>query len=254
MTTTYLSFDVGTKNLGVAVARVPPGGASEMVLLQTVDIRASSTDRVCLKLWDYLDAIVAAHGGGETCKLAALIEQQPSKARSVMRSVELGIRHYFLMLGRSRKGGVVVKSVSPRTKLQEAVHYEPGSTVAQQYRARKKAGVTEMLKRLEGAPLALEALTSGKADDAADAALYIVRHGGATSFVDANTKSRDAHAEEHVCSADCRDSGAAREPGGRADDETDKPAADRRPGDAAGTGAAATGAVRAGSDAGADGT
>lgn len=180
-----MSFDVGTRNLGIAVARVDDdgGGGAEILRLETVDIKASTTDRICVKLWDHLDSVVADSVTPHD-RISALVEQQPSKAHSVMRSVELAIRHYFLMLGRTR-ARVTVKSVSPRKKLASAVAYPQGSTPSQQYRARKKAGVAEILGLLDiGAPAAAAALRSGKADDAADAALYIVRHGCVTSFRD----------------------------------------------------------------------
>jgi hypothetical protein len=59
-----------------------------------------------------------------------------AKRGPVMRSDELGIRHYFLMLGHGHWGGRERMVSRPRTKLQGAVHYhEPAARSLQRYQA-----------------------------------------------------------------------------------------------------------------------
>lgn len=176
-----LSFDIGTRNLGVAASSVLPGGRATLRWLDTADISASTSDRVARRLWEYLDGLLAKLAWP---RYTVLIEQQPSKARSVMRAVELAVRHYFLMRQHRRLESVAVKSVSPRTKLSRPVAYAHGSTKAQQYRARKRAAVAEAADALSGLAGASEFLRSGKGDDAADALLYHIRHAGATDFAE----------------------------------------------------------------------
>jgi hypothetical protein len=213
MTRVCMGFDIGTTNLGFASALVDEGGRAVVIEAELVNISASSTDASILKLWARLDAAVAesdatvaesdaaAVAESDAAAVADVkgrpaihvyIEQQPSKARSVMRSVELGVRHYFLMLSRSGRR-VVVKSVSSRTKLRDAVVYAPGMTPSQKYRARKKASVDEITRMLcDTAPTALARITCKKADDVCDALLYIVRHGPVDSFSDRDRPCRAA--------------------------------------------------------------
>lgn len=176
----FLSFDIGTRNLGVAASSVLPGGRATLRWLGTADVSASSADRVVRRLWEYLDRVMAAL---RWARFTVLVEQQPSKARSLMRTVELATRHYFLMLQHRAAAAVVVKSVSPRTKLARPVQYARGATKAQQYRARKQAAVAEAADAVAALEGAADFLRAGKGDDAADALLYHVRHAGASSFV-----------------------------------------------------------------------
>jgi hypothetical protein len=179
-----MGFDIGTANLGFAAAAVEDGGGeAEILRAEVVNIKASSTDASVLKLWAHLDAAVATFPAD--AKIAVYIEQQPSMGRSVMRSVELAVRHYFLMLSRSRRR-VEVKGVSSRSKLGAPVVYAKGATLSQKYRARKKASIAEIGgMTASDAPRAWAAICNGKADDVCDALLYIVRHGRVTKFRDA---------------------------------------------------------------------
>jgi len=175
-----VSFDIGTRNLGVAASGVAPDGDATLLWLDTADISASSSDRCVTKLWEYLDGLMEQLAA---TSVTVLIEAQPSKARSLMRSVELAVRHYFLMRSHQKKTRVDVRSVSPRTKLGAAVQYGSGASVAQKYKARKDAAVKEVTGLLSALPEAARFVSTGKGDDAADALLYHVRHGGAKRYV-----------------------------------------------------------------------
>jgi hypothetical protein len=177
-----MSFDIGTVNLGFAAAKVNSNGEGEIFRAEIVNIKASSTDACVLKLWRHLDEVMEEIEDG--MEINVYIEQQPSKARSVMRSVELGVRYFFLRQSMFRKK-INIKSVSSRTKLAEAVIYPPGATTSQKYRARKKASVVEIGKMMVGgAPLTWDRISSTKADDVCDALLYIARHGKVDRFID----------------------------------------------------------------------
>jgi hypothetical protein len=190
-----VSFDIGIVNLGVAAVSVDVDGVGTIIRAETTNIKASSTDASIIKLWGYLDALV--HDIDDFCRMSdrvcihCFIEQQPAKCRSVMHSVELGVRHYFLNLGRTRS--VKVKSVSSRSKLLSAIVYAVGATVSQKYRARKQASVSEITGMMGGAPMTLERITAQKADDVCDALLYICRHGGAKGFRDREPTEHPVH-------------------------------------------------------------
>lgn len=175
-----ISFDVGTRNLGVAASSVREDGTATVEWLDTADVSGSCADRCVSKLWSYLDELM---GLLRWDKYAVLIERQPSKACSLMRSVELAIRHYFLMQGHTKAASVTVKSVSPRRKLSKPVIYAPGSSKAQQYKARKNAGVAEAVDAVADLPEVVDFLMTGKGDDAADALLYHIHFFGARRFV-----------------------------------------------------------------------
>jgi hypothetical protein len=180
-----IAVDIGTRNLALAVVEVLACGEGAVFKLATEDISAPSADACVLKLWTFLDSVMGEIGASfPEHPIRVLIEQQPSKARSIMRSVELGARHYFLMAGRGAARSVSVKSVSSRCKLCAPVKYVAGASRAQKYAARKRASVDEMCEALKGAPAGLRALQCGKADDVADCLCYIARHGDVTSFVD----------------------------------------------------------------------
>ena len=134
-----IAFDIGTKNLGVSACTTNAEGESTLVWLDTADISAGTADKCVVKLWEYLDEMLLKLP--RTDSMTVLIEAQPSKARSLMRSVELGVRHFFMMQNHLKTCKTVVKSVSPRRKLECAVQYVPGSTAAQRYRARKTASI-----------------------------------------------------------------------------------------------------------------
>ena len=175
-----ISFDVGTVHLGVAAASVAEDGRATLEWLDVADISASCGDRCVAKLWRYLDEVMALLGWS---RYTALIERQPSKACSLMRTVELGIRHYFLMRAHRGPDSVVVKSVSPRRKLAAPVVYAAGSSSGQKYKARKNAGVAEAADAFADLSEVRDFLMTGKGDDAADAALYLIHFGGARQFV-----------------------------------------------------------------------
>jgi len=183
-----MAFDVGTTNMGFAAAKVEDAGDAVIVRAEIINIKANSTDASILKLWTHLDAVM--EDIPSSMKIAVYIEQQPSKAKSVMRSVELGVRHYFLQQGRSRR--IDVKSVSSRSKLSNPVIYAAGATDSQKYRARKKASVAEIGDLLsEDAPDTWKSICAGKADDVCDALLYIVRHGKVTRFREHTTSDNE---------------------------------------------------------------
>ena len=167
-------------NLGVAASSVEPDGSATLEWIDTADVSAPCADRCVSKLWSYLDDLLALLSW---TTYTVLIERQPSKACSLMRSVELGIRHYFLMRAHRGLERIAVKSVSPRKKLGAPVQYSAGSTKSQQYKARKSAGVAEAMAALAKVPLAAEVLASGKADDCCDALMYHIRFFNATNFV-----------------------------------------------------------------------
>ena len=177
---TVIAFDVGAKNLGVSASNIQQNGDATLLWLDTADISASSADRCALRLWEYLDCVLDVI---PSSKLTVLIENQPSKARSLMRSIELAIRHYFVMLHHQKRRKTEVKGVSPRSKLSHAVHYQPNLTQAQKYKARKDAAVKEASDLLSSLPEAQTFITTGKGDDAADSLLYHVRHCGAKRFI-----------------------------------------------------------------------
>jgi hypothetical protein len=177
-----MGFDIGTVNLGFAAANVDSDGGGEILRAEIVNIKASSTDASILKLWRHLDEVMASIPPG--AEISVYIEQQPSKARSVMRSVELGVRYFFLRESMSRSK-ISVKSVSSRTKLAKPVIYAEGATPAQKYKARKNASVEEIGGLMENsAPVTWKRISVGKADDVCDALLYIVRHGRVSRFLD----------------------------------------------------------------------
>ncbi len=182
MTTRVIAFDIGVRNLGVAASSIEACGDATLEWLDTADVSASCGDRCIAKLWTYLDALLARLGwaGSRYC---VAIERQPSKACSLMRTIELGVRHYFLMRAHRGTDVVAVRSVSPRRKLSAPVVYAPGSSKAQQYRARKNAAVTEAVRAFAALPDAVKVLQSGKGDDAADASLYLVSFYNARNFV-----------------------------------------------------------------------
>jgi hypothetical protein len=182
--TIYIAVDIGTRNLAVAAVLVS-AGEGVVLKLATEDISAATADACVLKLWTFLDSLMnELESRFPNHMLRVLIEQQPSKARSIMRSVELGVRHYFLMEGRKKARPVTVKSVSSRCKLTGPVRYAAGATRAQKYATRKQASVNEMSSALQGAPSTLRALLCGKADDVADCLCYITRHAGVSLYVD----------------------------------------------------------------------
>lgn len=181
MTGYVISFDVGVRNLGVAASSVEPSGDATLLWMDTADITATCADRCVIRLWSYLDELVEhlAFPG----KYTVLCERQPSKVCSLIRTVELAIRHYFLMRSHRDGHSVVVKSVSPRKKLSKPVVYRPGSSKGQQYKARKDAGVQEAIEAFAALPEVVAYLKTGKADDSADAALYHVQFFNARNFV-----------------------------------------------------------------------
>lgn len=180
-----IAVDVGTRNLALAVVEVLASGEGVVYKLATEDISAANADACVLRLWAFLDAVMAeVDARFPLHTLQVLIEQQPSKARSIMRSVELGARHYFLMAGHRSARSVRVKSVSSRCKLGAPVRYEAGATRAQRYAARKRASVEEMSAAMRGAPASLRAMRCGKADDVADCLCYIARQCGVSAFID----------------------------------------------------------------------
>jgi hypothetical protein len=186
----YIAVDVGTRNLALAVVEAKSHDRGAIVRLCTEDISAPTADACVLKLWTFLDTVMAALDIDYPHHvLNVLIEQQPAKARSIMRSVETGARHYFLMVGHKTGRKVQLKSVSSRCKLKEPVRYAAGSSRSQKYAARKRASVEEMGAALQDAPASLRALQCGKADDVADCLCYIARHGGFTTFVDPTCSS-----------------------------------------------------------------
>jgi hypothetical protein len=79
-----------------------------------------------------------SHPGAE---ISVYIEQQPSKARSVMRSVELGVRYFFLRESMSRSK-ISVKSVFSN-QARQAGHLCRRSD-SRKYKARKNASVEEI--------------------------------------------------------------------------------------------------------------
>jgi hypothetical protein len=176
----YISFDVGTVNLGVAAASVETNGDAVLDWLDTANISASCSDRCLSRLWTYLDELMELLGWQ---KYSAFIEKQPMKVCSLMRTVELGIRHYFLMRAHRGQESVNVKSVSPRRKLSAPVIYSAGASSSQKYKARKNAGLSEAIGAFSGLPDVVEFLKTGKGDDAADASLYLVHFGGARNFL-----------------------------------------------------------------------
>lgn len=176
----YISFDVGTVNLGVAAASVETNGDATLNWLDTANISASCSDRCLSRLWTYLDELMVLLGWQ---KYTAYIEKQPAKVCSLMRTVELGIRHYFLMRAHRGQESVSVKSVSPRRKLSAPVIYSAGASSSQKYKARKNAGLSEAIGAFSGLPDVVSFLKTGKGDDAADASLYLVHFGGARNFV-----------------------------------------------------------------------
>ena len=176
----FVSFDVGTVHLGVAAASVSEEGRATLEWLDVADISASCGDRCVAKLWTYLDELVQLLGWA---RYTVYVEKQPSKACSLMRTVELGIRHYFLMRAHRGLESVAVKSVSPRRKLAAPVVYAAGSSSGQKYKARKNAGIAEAVDAFAELPEVCDFLRTGKGDDAADAALYLVHFGGARQFV-----------------------------------------------------------------------
>jgi hypothetical protein len=176
----YISFDVGTVNLGVAAASVEANGDATLTWLDTANISASCSDRCLSRLWTYLDELMGLLGWQ---KYTVYIEKQPAKVCSLMRTVELGIRHYFLMRAHRGQESVSVKSVSPRRKLSAPVIYSAGASSSQKYKARKNAGLSEAIGAFSGLPDVVSFLKTGKGDDAADASLYLVHFGGARNFV-----------------------------------------------------------------------
>jgi histone H1/5 len=204
-----LAFDIGTKNLGVAACSSNAAGESTLIWLDTADISAKTADRCVVRLWEYLDAMLLMFP--EHSNMTVLIEAQPSKARSLMRSVELGVRHYFMLRNHQKLDKVHVKSVSPRSKLESAVKYAPGSSSAQRYKARKDASVQEVRTAFKHLPEALGLLECGKADDACDATLYLIRD-GAVNFVSIAPEALCRHHEkETLKEAAVRDKAAAKE-------------------------------------------
>ena len=177
----YLSFDVGTVNLGVAAATVSKNGEAILEWLDTADISASCADRCVTRLWTYLDELMTILGWQI---YVIYVEKQPAKVCSLMRTVELAIRHFFLMRGhRNPDESPTVKSVSPKRKLAAPVIYAAGASSAQKYKARKNAGLAEAIAAFSELPDVVSFLKTGKADDAADASLYLVHFGGARRFV-----------------------------------------------------------------------
>jgi hypothetical protein len=177
----FLSFDVGTVNLGVAAATVSKDGEAVLEWLDTADISASCADRCVTRLWTYLDELMAILGWQ---RYVIFIERQPRSVCSLMRTVELGIRHFFLMRGhRNADESPTVKSVSPKRKLAAPVIYAAGASSSQKYKARKNAGLAEAIATFSELPDVVKFLETGKADDAADASLYLVHFGGARRFV-----------------------------------------------------------------------
>ena len=190
-----VAFDIGTKNLGVAACSTNAAGESTLIWLDTADISSTTADKCVVKLWEYLDIMLTKFPPQD--KLIVLIEAQPSKARSLMRSVELGVRHYFMMRNHQKVSKTCVKSVSPRSKLASAVQYVPGSSSAQRYKARKNASVTEVKSAFRNLPDALGLLECCKADDACDATLYLIRD-GATNFVNISSYALCCHTEKEA--------------------------------------------------------
>lgn len=204
---------MGARNLGVSASCIQQNGDATLLWLDTADISASSADRCALRLWEYLDSMLAVI---PSCKLTVLIENQPSKARSLMRSIELAIRHYFIMLHHQKRRKTEVKGVSPRSKLSHAVHYQPNLTQAQKYKARKDAAVKEAAGLLTSLPEAQAFITTGKGDDAADSLLYHVRHCGAKRFIGMHEHAlrcvrvrRDAKEDAKRSKADAREQAKA---------------------------------------------
>lgn len=181
MTGYVISFDVGVRNLGIAASAVEANGDATLLWMDTADITATCADRCVIRLWSYLDSLVE-HLAFPS-KYTVLCERQPSKVCSLIRSVELAIRHYFLMRSHRDGHSVTVKSVSPRKKLRKPVVYKPGSSKGQQYKARKDAGVQEAIEAFALLPEVVAYLKTGKADDSADAALYHVQFFNARNFV-----------------------------------------------------------------------
>lgn len=182
----FISFDVGTVNLGVAAATVAKDGEAVLEWLDTANISATCADRCVIRLWTYLDELMTILGWR---KYVVYIERQPRSVCSLMRTVELAIRHYFLMRAHRDEEVVAVKSVSPRRKLSVPVVYSAGASSSQKYKARKNAGLAEAVEAFSGLPEVVSFLKTGKGDDAADASLYLVHFGGATNF---STASKDA--------------------------------------------------------------
>lgn len=171
-----LAVDVGVRNLGLAAGDVEPEGVY-LTLLEACDIAAASSDGVICRAWDRLDAIVTAWSPAPGDRVEVLVEMQPAKGRSVMRCLEAGIRHYFLMCAR-RSPGVTFKvvAVSSRKKLSQAPAYTAAATAAQRYKQRKDQAVREARAVLaDVAPRFRAALDCKKPDDMADALCYLVR-------------------------------------------------------------------------------
>lgn len=190
-----VAFDIGTKNLGVSACSTNAAGESTLIWLDTADISAGTADKCVVKLWEYLDEMLLKFPQHD--KMTVLIEAQPSKARSLMRSVELGVRHFFMMRNHQKISKTYVKSVSPRSKLESAVKYVPGSSSAQRYKARKNASVDEVRSAFKNLPEALGLLECGKADDACDATLYLIRN-GAVNFINISPDALCRHNEKEA--------------------------------------------------------
>jgi hypothetical protein len=180
-----VSFDIGVKNLAVAVVAVGAEGAvvAHMAAWRVVSLAEAGRkamprpEVLCERLFAHLDALweeLLQHGAPAT----VLIENQPSKG--VMKTMQSWIQSYFMLRKRWSAAPVdAVLLVSAVHKLRGHDHTAPellplpaGAPRSAAYAYNKKLGVA-LARRYIAEDAELQALFEGQAkrDDLADALL-----------------------------------------------------------------------------------
>jgi hypothetical protein len=183
MSTQYISFDVGTRNMAYCVA-CKTEDAMRITHWDNVDIKGTSAKHTTTALMALLDRIFFEEMMDDV-PTVVLVESQPNRVAQIIRTLQVYIMAYFDIVAKYQGRPISTRTVSPRCKLEltkvetsRAPSLPRQAARRRQYRANKEAAVDAVRVIVERRTavrmddrLAQRFLDSKKRDDLADCLL-----------------------------------------------------------------------------------